>query len=315
MTHTPPSDMLADTTILSAQVLAMAAQVTRWPESLLNSEAWSWDDYAGVRYAPLHATMALRGLAARLHIERAAAAKGFTLAQHALAEHQAAFRDMEALLLGFFMLDEREIDVPPAAGEWPIRTIVAHVHDTERYFLATILNALDGGPAEELSAEQIAARTGEPLNVQYEGTLADLWEAYARVHAKAQAWLVYLSDAEVQTPSTMWESAALPVLYRIQRFAAHLREHANQVEKTLRALNRAPGEGQMLARQMLAALAEVEGLRLGMGNLGVVTADQLARELAMRFASLDSVMAHAQALPESETSMLLQGAGATGADE
>lgn len=282
---------LQPTSALSVQILALAAEVTRWPEHLLDSGAWHWDDYEQVRYAPLHATMALRALAGRLHAERAAAGKTLTLAQHALSDHHAAFRDMEAMLLGLSPLEEGEIDTPPAPGEWPVRTIVAHTHDTERYFLATILNALDGGPAEELNPEQIAARTGEPVAISSAGALTDLWDAYARVHGKVQAWLVYLTDAEVQTLSTMWEATPYPVLFRMQRLAAHLREHTNQLEKTLRALDRSPGEGQMLARQMLAALAEVEGLRLGMGVLGVAACDNLANELAARFATLADVRA------------------------
>jgi hypothetical protein len=281
-----PQAPLGPTTLLSAQIVGYAAEITGWPERFLDSQVWAWDDYAGVRYAPLHTTMALRALAARLHVERAAADKPLTLAQHALAEHQAAFRDTEALLLGLATLGDGEIDTPPAPGEWPVRTIIAHLHDVERYFLATILNALDDGPARELSAPEIAARTGEPVAVQSSGSLAEVWQAYARLHSKVQAWLVYLSDDEVQTPSTMWEDAPYPILFRMQRFAAHVREHNNQIAKSLRILNRSPSEGQMLARQMLAALAEVEGLRLGMGNLGVVACDQLALELAERFAPL-----------------------------
>ncbi len=282
-------DLLSPTSALSAQMIAFAGEMTRWPTRVLDSYAWGWDDYTGVRYAPLHATMALRALAGRLHVERAASNKALTLAQHALAEHQAAFRDMQAMLLGISPLEEGEIDTPPAPGEWPVRTIVMHVHEVERYFLATILNALDGGPADELNPEQVAARTGEQVAILPTGTLTELWAEYARVHAKVQAWLVYLSDEEVHTLSTMWESTPLPILFRMQRLAAHVREHTNQLEKTLRVLDRAPGEGQMLARQLLAALAEVEGLRLGMGTLGVAACDQLAHELAERFAPLQEI--------------------------
>ncbi len=289
------TEPLAFTTTLSPFIIDFASTVCRWPTSFLNVQTWGWDDYQGVRYAPLHGAMALRALAGRLHAERTAAGKHITLAQHALADHQLAFRDLQALLLG---CNDALLDVEPAPGAWPLRTIVAHVHSTERKFLATILNTLDGGPPEELGAAAIATRTGERLETQHEGALDEIWSAYARVHAKVQEWLAFLEDEELQRASTMWEATPYTVLYRMHRFAAHVREHTSQVETTLHMLNGAPGEGALLARQLMAALAEVEGIRLGMGNLGVAACDLLAEELALRFAPLNEMAAQSLARPD-----------------
>lgn len=256
-------------------------------ETLLDGEAYAWGDYEGVRYAFLHTTMALRGLAGRLLAERFRNQQPITLAQHALGEHQAALRDFQALLIG---APEDLTSVAPKPGEWSIRAILVHVHETERYFFAAIVNALDKAEAHEPSDAEAAAMLGEPEHLPADLPLAELWANFERAHTLIQARLVGLTDEEVHTPSTMWESAPQPVLFRMQRFAAHLREHTIQLEKTLRWLGYEPGEAKLLLRQMFAALAEVEGVRLGMGEHGEEACHKLAAEIDARLAELHEAL-------------------------
>lgn len=267
---------------LTSTIRTFARATWDWPFAILDNNGWAWDEYDGVRYAHLHAAMALRALAGRLQAERWAAARPLSLAQHALADHQAAFRDFEALLVG---LPDNLLATIPAPEEWPIETIVRHVYDVEHYFFSTILSALAGG-SEEVTPASANELTGVPLAPSPGRPLAELWVSFETLHQCVQERLACLSDEQVQIPSTMWESTPYPILFRMQRFAAHLREHTNQLEKTLAWLGRTPGEAQMLVRQVYAALAEVEGLRIGQGEMGVAACAALAEEWEARFATV-----------------------------
>lgn len=273
---------------LTEAVLRFAVANHGLPETVLDSDAYAWDEYEGVRYAFLHTTMALRGLAGRLHEERFRSNCPVTLAQHALAEHHAAFRDFQSLLLG---VPDALITTVPKPDEWPIRNVLLHVHETERYFFAAIMNALDESEMHEPTEAEAAAIVGEPETLPSELPLAELWANFERTHDLIVDRLEGLTDDELTTPATMWEHRPMPILFRMQRFAAHLREHTNQLEKTLHWLGHAPNEARLLLRQMLAALAEVEGVRFGMGEMGQVVCDKLAVELEARLTDLRDALA------------------------
>jgi hypothetical protein len=80
------------------------------------------------------------------------------------------------------------------------------------------------------------------------------------------------------------------VRFRLHRFAAHLREHANQVEKNLALLDQRPNESKLLLRQMYAALAEVEGVCIGDGGLGSAACLAQAQLIDERLASLQATL-------------------------
>jgi hypothetical protein len=278
---------------LADAVLRFADATHALPEYILDNDAYAWGDYEGVRYAFLHTTMALRGLAGRLLAERFRGQRPVTFAQHALAEHHAALRDFQSLLIG---VPDEIIATNPKPDEWPIRTILVHVHDAERYFYAAIMNSLDEMEPHEPSDAEAAAMLDEPERLPMDLPLAGLWASYERAHILIQDRLEGLTDDEVYTPSTMWESAPQPVLFRIERFAAHVREHTNQLEKTLRWLGRAPNEAKLLLRQMFAALAQVEGVRLGMGEMGEEACNRLASEIDAHLADLTDALTQAEAM-------------------
>lgn len=267
---------------LRESVLSFAAETIALPFHLLDSEGWGWEEYPGLRMVQLHTALSLRQLALDLRDARAAAGAPVTRAQNALLDHQRAFRDFEALLLD---LPDELADVAPAPEEWTLRTIVVHVHHVERYFYASIRNALAGVELHEPTAEEAAAWVGEEVHIRADLSLAETVADYRRMHEQIVAWMAQLGDAGLEVPSAIWEPAPRPILFRILRWASHVREHTNQVEKTLRWLERAPEEGKMLVRQTWAALAEVEGTALGAAEICAPLCAQARDVLEAKYAS------------------------------
>ena len=102
---------------------------------------WAWDAYReGVRFAFLRTAEELDELAAVLAVDRATNGPVITLASRALAQHQSAYRDWQAVMLGVEM---DLLDRVPAEGEWPLRRVLAHLIGTERQFYARIHYAID----------------------------------------------------------------------------------------------------------------------------------------------------------------------------
>jgi ankyrin repeat protein len=86
------------------------------------------------------------------------------------------------------------------------------------------------------------------------------------------------------------------VRFRLHRFAAHLAEHANQMEKNLALLEQRPNESKLLLRQMYAALAEVEGACIGDGGLGSVACAAQAQMIDARLAALQATLPQIDAM-------------------
>ena len=267
-----------------AAVVARFAQATHHlSEPMLNSETWAWEAYVGVRYAFLQTYLELRDLAARLLAERTASAQPPTEAQRALAQHHAAFRDFQSLLIG---IDDAFVTTPPAVAEWPVNVILTHVHEVEGYFFATILNALRNPEPKRVNAEQRAVLLGADFVLNDQASLAVMWQNYEQFHERLLAELASLSPDQLAIIAPMWEPGPVSVRFRLHRFEAHLREHTNQLEKTIRALGQAPNEAKMLLRQVYAALAEVEGALIGANDLGQAECAALAQTIEERLGSL-----------------------------
>lgn len=272
---------------LVSTVRGFAPAALQIDESVLNNPAWHYEPYPAytdVRYALLHTTLELRQLAVQLHAARQQAGTPLTPAQYALAQHHAAFRDFEALLLAF---DAEHFTAAPAQGEWPASVILAHVHQVERNFFAAILNTIRSPAPGFLSDEEVAELTGEPVQILPAAEQAEGWARFAQLHAHVLSELAGLSDAHLALPSPYWEPEPWPTIgFRLHRFESHLREHTNQLEKSLAMLGIKRSEGQMLVRQMMAALAEVEGLHIGVEDLASVAVAAAAAQIATRFDAL-----------------------------
>jgi hypothetical protein len=277
---------MMSTQALAATVRRFAAATLDLDEAILNNPAWRYDRlpaYEDVRYAFLHTTLELRQLAVQLRLTRQQASPP-SAAQLILAQHHAAFCDFEALLLG---LDTTAYFAAPAPQEWPINVIVVHVHEVERFFLAAIVNALRHDTPQPLTRAEMAELVGEPVELDLHAPPVVEWSGFARVHELVQTHLAALTGEQLARRSPAWEPEPWPVVeFRLLRFEAHLREHANQLEKTLGWLDRRPNEAKLLLRQLYAALAEVEGICIGAPGLGEPAIAAQTALIEARLASL-----------------------------
>jgi len=251
---------------LSQAVDTFAHLTHAFTEDDLNNEGWRWRTYDQVRYAHLQTTLELRQLAADLTTRRIAQGQPPTLVQAILAQHQAAYRDFLALFIG---LTEADLDRLPAPDEWPLRTILAHVNVAEQHFFQVIQHALEQHRRGEqnltpMPDDTLAHLRSEAITTIFEGPLPDHLAYYAEIHNNILAELTPLPEADLDVPTLWWEEEPFPVRFRLHRFTAHLYEHAIQVEKTLRAIERTPGESKRLLRQLYNAQAGVEGAIIGL---------------------------------------------------
>ena len=255
---------------LSNAIDTLAQQTHQFTEADLDSESWGWKMYDQVRYAHLQTMLELRQLATDLLAQRYAQGNPPTLAQHILARHQAAFQDFLVLYLG---LAEADITRVPAPDEWHLGRILSHVNMTEQHFFEVIRHALkeDQEGAQTLSAmpdNTLEHLWGSEIKAIFDGPLSGSIAYYQERHAEVQAELAGLSEADLSVPTLWWEGELFPVRFRMHRFEAHLREHTNQVEKTLHTIKHRPNEAKQLLRQVYGALADVEGVLIGAGDIG-----------------------------------------------
>ena len=256
-------------------------------EHLNRPWVWRAHDEEGVRFAFFITYHELRQLAARLAAARSERGPALTVAQRALGQHHLAFCDLEAILLG---LDEAAFAQPPAPDEWPVRETLRHIVGAEAAFFARIQYALervrtgDGRPIE-MPDELLPRYHGldEATRARLKtAPQSESWAWYAGLHERVLQTLSGCRDDELQAPSQWWEGYEVPAEFRLHRFDAHLRQHAVQIEKTLRALGRGPGEARMLLRHIYAALAEVEAACFGAWDFGQAEREAAAQEIAAR---------------------------------
>ncbi|MCI0728106.1 MAG: DinB family protein, partial [Chloroflexi bacterium] len=253
---------------------------------------WAWREHdEGVRFAHLGTYHELRDLAARLAAGRTATGRPITTAQRILGQYHAAYRDLEAVLLG---VGEAELERPPAEGEWPLRRVLGHIIGGDRTFFALVYYALeghrtnDGRPAEigDEAYEAIAGTDERFKQVMENETLAGVMAYYQALHDRILEAMAGANEEEVEVLSTFWESQPQTIRYRLHRFDAHLRQHTIQVEKTLAALGRPPNEAKRLLRLVYNALAEVESALIGAWDAGRGERPALAALVAQRTDSL-----------------------------
>ncbi len=276
-----------------AEVIERFASATHgWSDATLE-QTWKWQTHeAGVRATYFQVYEELCKLATTTATTRAGGGPATTTAQRVLAQHQMAYRELLAVLIGAGdePLDRpfgSAQDAPPAEGEWPLRKVMEHIITVEAMFFAVIQHALEGGrrgePPRKIRRSEMEAPVGsfdEFRQAVASASLADILGRYDALHGQVLQELADIRDDELDTPSLWWEGRELPVQYRLHRFHSHLRQHTIQVEKTLEALGYRPTEVRRLLRLLYGALAEVEGVAIGAGDVGVEGRDALAAEIA-----------------------------------
>jgi hypothetical protein len=270
-----------------AAVVSELAEVTQGLSDADLSQPYRWRAHQeGVRFGLLGAMHELRTLAVTLADLRRREGLPLTRAHHALGQYLAAYRDLEAALLG---VTAEEYEAAPAPGEWPLRYVYGHMVSVERNFFALIHYGLrrqreEGDLPAKLPDGEANRLLGpfEDFNALMDkGSFAELAAHHAERRDRMLAEFAGISDVEIDGPSIWWEGEPYTLEYRLHRFDAHLRQHTIQVEKTRDQLGRPANEARRLLRQVYAALAECEAAVIGAPGLGAsetaLVADSIRR--------------------------------------
>ena len=227
---------------------------------------WRWKDHdeEGIRFAFFVTLQELRQLAVTLSTLR----PKLTPAQHILSQYHAAYMDLQAALLG---LSPEDAERAPAEGEWPVRRVYAHILGAEINFTITVRYALEKHRAgtwtpERMSDEdenRLAGMSEEQYRALSRGPLEEMLAYHREFHPAIIEEFSKITDTELELPSTFWEETRFPIRHRLHRYETHFAQHTVQIDKTLAAIGQAPSESKRLVRKIQAALAEAEGLLIG----------------------------------------------------
>jgi uncharacterized damage-inducible protein DinB len=267
------------------------------PDTELERE-WAWGAYdsEGVRFAFFRTYEDLRELAARTATKRSAQGLAVSPAQRVLAQYHAAYRDLQAALLG---LPSEAEDQAPSEGEWPLRRVVAHIVGAEAGFYGVVKYALDRHRSADERPAEIPDETWDALleedmasvDATLDGPLAGIRSYHQGIHERVLREFADITEEELASPSTYWEGYELSLRFRLHRFDSHLRQHTVQVDKTLASLGYPPSEAKRLLRLIYAALAEAEGAAIGAWDVGAELRREAAETIAARSGEIAGILA------------------------
>ena len=261
------------------------AQLTCFlPEQALERE-WIWGEYdEGVRFAFFRVYEELRQLAAKLETLRIDSYPPLTTAHRILGQYHAAYLDLCAILLG---VDQSQALQAPADNEWSLLDILYHIVGSERGFYAINLYGLegkrlqDGRPMEMTEESWDAFWSGDAYNeIKDSHSWEKLLGYYSSLHACVLESFQDITEAELEIPIAFWEKGHMPLCFRLHRFDSHLRQHTIQAQKALTMISGPPSEAMRLLRLIYAALAQVEGVLIGMPEFGLDLQDEVANRIA-----------------------------------
>lgn len=231
---------------------------------------WVWKDHdeEGIRFAFFVTLQELRDLAVTLSKLR----PGPTAAQHILSQYHAAFLDLQAALLG---LSNEDAERAPAEEEWSVQRAYAHILGTEINFTIVVRYAIEGhragtwtpDPFSDADADRLAGINDEEYLALIKGPLDGMIAYDRELHERIIEEFSNITDQELDLPSTFWEETRFPIRHRLHRYEAHFVQHTVQIDKTLVAIGQAPTESKRLLRNIFAALAEAEGMMIGVENM------------------------------------------------
>ena len=270
------------------QVVARLAELTQGFSDADLEQPWAWRAHdEGVRFALIGSYHELRELAVALAHQRTQDGPPVSRAQRALGQYLAAYRDLQAVLLG---VTDEDYDREPAAGEWPLRYVVGHTAGTQRHFFALVHYGLarqrDGQDRPprlpEGETDRITGSYDDFVDIIENQGMDDMLAFYENLHQRSLREFADVTDEELAGPSLWWEGEEYSLEYRLHRFDAHLRQHTIQVEKTLAILVRPLTEARRLLRLIYNALAEVEAAIIGAEELGVAQRQEVAQRIVAR---------------------------------
>ena len=161
---------------------------------------------------------------------------------------QRAFGDLRGLLLA---APDELLDREPAPGEWTVRKTMEHTTQVERSYRANTQHALLRDVEEPLVLPADRRPKADPADTA--GDAAAIVAALARRRAETDDALARTETADLAKPS-QWAAVdtlfSVDVRFRLHRFGAHLVEHTQQVEKTLRRLGQIETDAHAYVRQI-----------------------------------------------------------------
>jgi hypothetical protein len=230
---------------------------------------WAWEAYdeEGVRFGILRTAEEIGDAAVELAARRAADGRPPTRAQRIIGRYLVAWREL------WSVADRADavVDVAPADGEWPLRTILDHLIEADLGFIATIRNGVDqrrSGVAEprRIASDEawlaLAEVEEEPWHAALAGDLVEIRAFHRTVRDRIVERLGGLTDEELAWTSPVWDGER-PNRFRLGRFESHLRQHTIQAEKAVQATQGAPREVERLLRLVARATGDVEAAALG----------------------------------------------------
>lgn len=281
-------------TLFSA-ISLFATQTQHFSEADLD-QAWAWRAHnEGVRFAFIGTYHELRDIAVQLAQLRSQSGPPITLAHRALGQYLAAYRDLQAIMLD---VSEDNYDTKPAPGEWPMRYVYGHSVSAQAHFFTLVHYGLERQRSDEewpLSLpegelERVVGARSEFMNILENSHYADMREFYEQLHHRTMTEFANITDIEIMGNTLWWEEEELSLLFRLQRFDAHLRQHTIQAEKTIAQIGYPTSEAKQLLRLIYQALAEVESVLIGAPQLGRDKQEELAQKILARTASVVDVV-------------------------
>lgn len=275
---------------------AFASYFQQQPDAMLE-RTWAWGAYdsEGVRFALFRTYEQLRELAVKVTAERIARWQPISPAQHILAQYHAAYRDLQASLLG---PPDGIQEQAPSEGEWTLRQVLAHIVGAEIGFYVATRYALDrhrSGAIQPANIPESAWNDLVPDASSVDEILDGPWEGirayHEALHQRILNEFAGISADELAVPSLYWEGYELPLRFRLHRFDSHLRQHTIQVDKTLASLRPAPSEARRILRLVYAALAEAEGTAIGAWNLARDVWHETSEEISARTGEIAGILA------------------------
>jgi hypothetical protein len=276
---------------LSQSIEQFALRLAGLPETALE-RPWAWQSYdsEGVRFAFFRTYEDLRDAAARVRHMRAESEQHITETQHILGQYHAAYRDLQAALLG---LTAEQMVQLPAENEWPLRTVIAHMLGADLGFYVLVQNSLDhlrgGLPPAKATEEDYGRLTGmdeAAFDALMEEPADGLMNFFNQHHDRVISSFASIGAAELDGLSMYWEDEAYPLRFRLHRFDSHMRQHTVQIDKALAALGLPPDETCRLLRVIYSALADVEGALIGIDPASVPELKAAAKLIDARLAEM-----------------------------
>jgi hypothetical protein len=293
---------MMDTTLLHA--VEEFAEVTLGLSEADLERPWAWGAYdkEGIRFAFFRTYEELRELAALVTTERLQRGQGASTAQRLLARYHAAYRDLQAALLG---IDEDAAGQAPAEGEWPAKKVLGHIVGGDVGFFVVTGYALGRYRGGEARPAQIPDEAWEPMIVLAEpafdamlaGPLTTIFAFHQAWHERVLQEFADIGEDEMNAPSMYWEGQPMSLRFRLLRFDSHVRQHTVQVNKTLLGIGQPPSEAKRLLRLIYAALADAEGATIGAWEAGA----------ELRLAVSDAINQRAQDIADRLTSDIAPG--------